>query len=54
MALGREARIVVDVRVQTSDKYNLVLGSSIGDGEGWLELRRVDSYWDVVGCIKCK
>lgn len=53
MFLGGETRLEADVGAQTIGKYTLVLGSSIGDREGWTELRLV-GYWDVVGYIKWK
>lgn len=37
MVLGKEIRLEVDVGVQTTGKYSLVLGSSIGGGDGWIE-----------------
>lgn len=46
MVLGRKTRLEVDVGVQISDNYGLVLGTSTGGGDGWIELR-LGGYWDV-------
>lgn len=46
MVLGRKMKLEVDVGVQISDNYGLVLCSSIGGGDGRIELR-LGGYWDV-------